>query len=280
MDQLPPPTGPPTTMYPRPDPWVEQARRDAVHREARRRRRRRWLVPLLVLVVLSLAAGVSAVLLRNRGRGNDAVESPPVPPSVTSVVDSTIASIPTVAPEDLVAVDEVWLVDRGDGVFDWGVAVRTQPDAPSRRGVEVTVRLISADGEVVESVSEILGVIDDDAPAAVAGRLTEADDDPVRLEFDISVGEETDRPALADLFDVRALQRDGDELTGRIRSSAASEIGDLQVLFVWHDEVGAVIATAPLEIDLLRPGVDARFVLDLTAEVVPDGRPDAVFWVR
>ena len=119
-----------------------------------------------------------------------------------------------------------------------------------------------------------------DAPAAVAGRLADADDDPVRLEFDISVGEETDDAALADLFDVRALERDGDELTGRIRSSAETEIGDLQVLFVWHDEVGAVIATAPLAIDVLRPGVDARFALDLSDEVVPEGRPDAVFWVR
>lgn len=280
MNELPPPAGPPATMYPRPDPWVEQARRDVVHRAARRRRRRRWLVPLLVIVVLSLAAGAWAVLLRDRGGTSDAVESPSVTPPVTSMVDTTIASVPTVGPEDLVAVDEVWLVDRGDGVFDWGVAVRTQPDAPARRGVEVTVRLISDDDEVVESVSEILGVIGDDAPAAVAGRLTDADEDPVRLEFDISVGEETDGAALADLFDVRALERDGDELTGRIRSSASSEIGDLRVLFVWHDEVGSVIATAPLAIDVLRPGVDARFELDLSEEVVPEGRPDTVFWVR
>lgn len=263
-------------MYPRPDPWVEQARRDAAHRALRRRKRRRWLVPLLVIGVLAVAAGVSAVLLRESERPSGAVDPPPV----TSVVDTTIAPLPSIDPADLVAVDEVWLVDRGDGVFDWGVAVRTQPAASARRGVEVTVRLISADDDVVASVSEILGVIDADAPAAIAGRLTDADDDPVRLEFDISVGEETSSAALADLFDVRALEREGDELTGRIRSSAASEIGGLQVLFIWHDEVGAVIATAPLAIDVLRPGVDARFALDLSDEGVPEGRPDVVFWVR
>jgi len=263
-------------MYPRPDPWVEQARRDAAHQASRRRKRRRWMIPLFVVLVLALAAGVSAVLLRDTDRTADVVDSLPV----TTVVDTTIASVPTIGPGDLVAVDEVWLVDRGDGVFDWGVAVRTQAGAASRSGVEVTVRLISAGGDVVESARATLGVIDADSPAAVAGRLTDADDDPVRLEFDISVGEETGDPALADVFDVRALERDSDEMTGRIRSSASSEIGDLQVLFVWHDEDGAVIATAPLAIDVLRPGVDARFALDLSDEVVPEGRPDAVFWVR
>ncbi len=146
--------------------------------------------------------------------------------------------------------------------------------------MEVTVRLLSADGEVVTSVTDTLGVIDADAPAAVAGRLVDPADDPVRIEFDISVGEETQDVALADLFDIRALERDGDELTGRIRSAAPTEIGDLQVLFAWHDDVGAVIGTAPLAIDVLRPGVDARFALDLTEEILPDGRPDAVFWIR
>ena len=52
------------------------------------------------------------------------------------------------------------------------------------------------------------------------------------------------------------------------------------MLFVWHDDGGAVIGTAPLEIEVLRPGVDARFALDLTEEILPDGRPDAVFWIR
>jgi len=264
-------------MYPRPDPWVEQARREAAHRAVRRRKRRRWLFPVVALVVvIALGTGVAVVLLVDRDRTSQVVEPPPV----TIPVATTIASALPIDPADLVAVDEVWLVDRGDGTFDWGVAVRTQTGAPSRRGVEVTVRLISAGEGVVESVSDILGVIDADAPAAVAGRLTDPDDDPVRIEFDISVGEETTEPALADLLDVRALERDGDEMTGRIRSSASDEISDLQVLFVWHDEAGAVIATAPLAIELLRPGVDARFSIDLSAEVVPEGRPDAEFWVR
>ncbi len=278
MSDLPPPAGRPTTMFPRPDPWVEQARRDAEHRSLRRRRRQRWLIPLatvLALTALAAVAGSVVVLL-----GGDADEDVVEPAPVATTVDTTVVPTPTVGPEDLVAVDEVWLVDRGDDVFDWGVAVRTQEGAPPRSGVEVTVRLIAADGDIVDSVTDILGVIDDDSAAAVAGRLVEPDDDPVRIEFDISVGQESESAALADLFDVRALERDGDEMTGRIRSSAASDIADLRLLFVWHDEEEAVVATAPLGIDVLRAGVDARFVLDLGEEVVPEGRPDTVFWIR
>ncbi len=141
-------------MYPRPDPWVEQARREAAHRAVRRQKRRRWLVPVLVLVVvLALGAGVAVVLLIDRDRADQVVE--PLP--VTIPVETTIASAPPIAPADLVAVDEVWLVDRGDGTFDWGIAVRTQPGAPSRSGVEVTVRLISAGDGVVESAGGCIG---------------------------------------------------------------------------------------------------------------------------
>ena len=276
MNEFPPPAGRPVTMFPRPDPWVEQARREAEHRELRQRERRRWLIPLVVVVaVLIVGAVVAAAAELGSDRRDDVATST----TVTTVVDTTVVSVPAISPEDLVAVDEVWLVDRGDAVFDWGVAVRTQPDEPSRRDVEVTVRLISARGEIVESVTDTLAVIDVDSPAAVAGRLSAPDDDPVRIEFDISVGEETQDIALADLLDVRALERDGDELTGRVRSSAPTEIGDLRVLFIWHDPEGEVIGTAPLEIDLLRPGIDARFTLDLSDEVVPDGRPDSAVWV-
>lgn len=271
-------------MFPRPDPWVEQARRDAAHRDARRRRRRRWLIPLLVVIGLAGAFAVGAVLSESFGStsgdvASDGRDSEGGVPS-TPTLAATTASSSTVAPSDLVAVDEVWLVDRGDGIFDWGVAVRTQPGAPARSGVEVAVRLLDARGEIVTTASDILGVIDADSPAATAGRLVEPGSSPVRIEFDISVGRESDSPALADLFDVRALDRDDDELTGRIRLLAPNEVEDISVLFVWHDETGAVVATAPLEIGLLRPGVDARFELDLADEVVPDGRPDAVFWVR
>ena len=206
-------------MYPRPDPWVEQARRDAEHRALRSRNRRRWLIPLVVVGIVAMIIAVAvawASVFRSDRRDTIAVSS-----TVTTVVDTTAAAVPTVAPDDLVAVDEVWLVDRGDGVFDWGVAVRTQPGAPSRRDVEVTVRLISGGGRIVESVTDTLGVIDADSPSAVAGRLAEPDVAPVRIEFDISVGEETQEVALADLLDVRALRRDGDEMTGRVRSAAA-----------------------------------------------------------
>lgn len=279
MTDLPPPVGRPAAMFPRPDPWVEQARRDAAHRAERRRRRRRWLVPLVVVVAIGASFAIGAGLFEAFGSATDDADGALGVPS-PSVVATAPEPSATLAPSDLVAVDEVWLVDRGDDTFDWGVAVRTQTDASARSGVEVTVRLLDARGEVVDTASDILGVIDADSPAAIAGRLAEPAAQPVRIEFDVSVGRESDSAALADLFDVRALTREGDVLTGRIRSRAPNEIGDLAVLFVWHDEAGSVIGTAPLDIERLRPGVDARFELDLTDEVVPEGRPDAVFWIR
>lgn len=283
---FPPPAGRPVTMFPRPDPWVEQARRDAANRALRRRRRRRWLAPIAAVLVLAAVAGVFALVAAfwadggGGGAGDVASDEGSANVSTLTTVASPGESIPTVSPEDLVAVDEVWLVDRGDGVFDWGVAVKTQPSAPARRDVAVTVRLLAADGEIVLSSTDSLGVIDADSPAAVAGRLVDPQESPVRIEFDVSVGEPSDSAALADLLDVRALERDGDEMTGRIRSLASTDIGDLRVLFVWRDEDGAVVATAPLSIDVLRPNIDARFSVDLSEEVVPDGRPDSVFWVR
>jgi hypothetical protein len=283
MSGFPPPAGRPATMFPRPDPWVEQQRREAEHRALRRQRRRKWWILLTVLLCLGAAVGIVALLSALQSTGDDADDDagdePPAASTPTTVVSPT-ESIPTVLPEELVAVDEVWLVDRGDGVFDWGVAVRTQPSTSARSDVVVTARLIAVDGGVVESTTGTLGVIDDDSPAAIAGRLVDPAEAPVRIEFDVSVGDPSDEPALADLFDVRALDRDGDEMTGRIRSFASIEVEDLRALFVWRDEEGAVVATAPLSIGVLRPNVEARFSIDLADEVVPDGRPSSVFWVR
>ena len=277
MNDFPPPVGRPVTMFPRPDPWADQSRREAAHRDLARRKRRRWLFPLVAVLLLAAVAGVTAVVLRLLD-GDAGSDDSSTAASATTTPVTTTAPTTTLVASDLVTVDEVWLVDRGDGVFDWGVAVRTQEGAPSRRDVEVDVRLLAADGTIVDETSGVLGVIDADSAAAVAGRLEDPATDPVRIEFDIAVGTVSDSGALADQFDIRALDRDGDELTGRIRSLVSSDVGDLGILFVWRDDAGDIVATTPLEIDVLRPGVDARFAIDLADEVVPDGRPDTVFW--
>jgi hypothetical protein len=187
---------------------------------------------------------------------------------------------PIVAPGELVTVDEVWLVDRGSGVFDWGVVVSTPQFAPTRSGVEVEVRLIDADGGIVQEVSGIIDGIGHDAEGAVAGRLIDPETDPVRIEFDVLVGVRSADASLGDLLEVRALDRNDDALSGRIRSSAPDGLADLTMVLVWRDDVGDVVAAVPVAVDRVRPGVDARFVVDLLEEMVPEGRPDTVFWLR
>ena len=89
MASLPPPTGRPATMFPRPDPWAEQARRQQQHREERRRRRRKWLIPAVVLLVVT--AGVIAGFLVNemlieRGPADSVVATEPEPSTATTRV--------------------------------------------------------------------------------------------------------------------------------------------------------------------------------------------------
>lgn len=278
MSNFPPPEGRPMSVFPRPDPWAEQARRNATHQQARRKRRRRWLIPLLTIMSIVLVGGGAALLVANRA--SDDADGPPndvpVPPSTsTEALPET-----TVPPGELVTVAEVWLVDRGAGVFDWGVVVSTPQFSPTRSGVEVEVRLIDARGAVVEEVSGIVDGISGDAEAAVTGRLVDPETDPVRIEFDVLVGVPSADAALVDLLEARAFDRNDDVLSGRIRSSALGDLTDLTMVLVWRDDAGDVVAAVPVAIERVRPGVDARFVVELFDEMVPEGRPDTVFWVR
>lgn len=278
MSTLPPPTGRPVTMFPRPDPWEEQLRRDARHRDERRRRRRAWLFPLVGVSVLAAAA--LTVLVASRAvddRSSDPAGA--VTESVAPTLDPTIPST-TVAPTELVQVDRVWLMDRGDGVFDWGVSVRTPPGAPTRSGVMIDVRLLDADGALVESASGEVDGIGPESDGAVAGRLIDPIEVPVRIEFDVAVGVASNDRALGDVLDVRALEREPDTVAGRIRTLSRVPIEAVTMVMLWLDDAGEVMAAVPRPVDLVRPDVDARFEVDLGDEVVPDGRPDAVVWTR
>ena len=288
MTELPPPVGSPGTLFPPPagapvetipgpvadpDPWIEQERRDVAHRADRRRRRRRWLVPTLIVVVGAALVGAAAAVVAVVTADDPTTSTPGADPGVAAPT----TSIATVPPGDLVAVDDVWLIDREDGVFEWGVTVRSaRPD--TRRDARVTIRLVDRSGAVIESVEGTFGAIDDDSPSAVAGRLVDPDRDPARIEYDLSVGVESDGIALGDGYDVLALERTGDELTGRIRSLVPTGNAASSILFVWHDDDGQVAASVPLVVDALRPAVDARFDVDLAEERVPDGPPDAIVW--
>ncbi len=266
-------------MFPRPDPWAEQARRQERHREERRRRRRRWLIPAIALAVLTAGAIggllVNEVLIERRAA---------VPVVATEPTSSTLPTTggpePTVPPNQLIEVDRVWLIDRGDGVFDWGVSVRTPAAASTRSGVVIDVRLIDATDDVVEIASGEVNGIGPESIGAVAGRLADVDGVPVRLEFDVAVGVATNDRALGDLLDVRALERSSDSVRGRIRSEVAEPIDDVTMVLLWFDDDGEVVAAVPQPVEQVRPDVDVRFDIDLGDEVVPDGRPDSVVWTR
>jgi hypothetical protein len=146
--------------------------------------------------------------------------------------------------------------------------------------VEVDVRLIDAGGEIVEAASGLVDGISENSQGAVAGRLLGPVVGPVRIEFDVSVGVPSSDAALGDILEARALDRNDDTLSGRIRSSSLDDFTDLTMVLVWRNDAGEVVAAVPVGIDQVRPGVDARFVVDLVEEMVPEGRPDTVFWLR
>ncbi len=206
-------------------------------------------------------------------------------PAATSVVPTSTTTAPppttvpvTVAPGDLVMVDEVWLVDRGDGVYDWGVIVLTPPLAPERSAIEIDVRLLDADDAVVARELRVVDNVDDDSPGAAIGQLIEPESPPVRLEFDITVGEPSNGQSFDDVLAARGLVRRDDELVGRVASSSDRLVSDVVAAFVWRDEGGDVVAMALQPIDEVRPGSNTELELDLSGLNVPDGRPDDVLW--
>ena len=285
ISKLPPPDGKAVSSTPPSqyrDPWLEQARRKALHEAAQRRRRLRWAAALGIVVLIAVIAAIAYTLLTaesDDGESQSAdttAATQPVPRSTAGARDSEESA------NDLVTVDEVWLVDRGDGIFDWGVVVLVPDRAPTRSGVEIEVRLIDADNEVVATDVRSIDGVDTDSPGAAIGQVVDPDVAPVRIEFDVAVGRPSNDVAFDEVLQVQTMIRDGDELSGRVRSSSIAGIGDVAAVFVWREdgrEDGDVIGMAIQPIDEIRPGVDARFVLDLTDQNVPDGRPDDVFWV-
>lgn len=202
------------------------------------------------------------------------VESPPI----------------TVPPERLVEVGEVWLLDRGDEVYDWGLSVLVPSSGPTRSDVEVTVTLFDDDDGVVDIIVRTLDGVNSLVPSTAAGRLVDPDHAPTRLEFDITVGIPSDDLALDALLSTRAVRRTADELTGRIRSTALVDVTDVTMVMVWRADgteeangeaavdIGTVVAVVVYEIERIRPGVDAQFTIDLDTQLAPDGVPDDVLW--
>src|SRR6056297_548129 len=254
---------------------------------------RRWVVGVAVGVAV---AGAAAGVARWSLSGDESVE--PVPASTAStVVPDTSAEVPaptppvTVDPAMLVQLDDVWLLDGGDGSYDWGIIVMGGEVA--RRDIDVTVRLEDATGSVVFTATDSLSMLAPRQRSALGGTARALQAQPVRIEADVSVGYDADGPrdGITGTIDVRAVERrvdprsnDGSEMvTGRLRSSFAEPVEDIALAAIWRAPVdgdavraGDIVAVLFRDVERVRPGVDARFEFPVTGRDVPSGPPDEV----
>lgn len=234
------------------------------------------MAPLLIVVVLSAVAAGGwwwSALERSgeRSAGAKNVPATTVDAGPTTTIDAS----------DFVRVDEVWLLDRGEGIYDWGVIVVAADPTLTRSGIAIDVRLVAENDEVVDTAFRVVDGVDIDSPGAAIGRVVDPATPPVRLEFDISVGVDSQDRALDELLEIRALSRSLDELNLRLRlvdDPARDAVGDVGVAFVWRVD-GEVVAIAVDRVAGVRVGVDARVSVDLSDADVPDGLPDDVIWL-
>lgn len=247
-----------------------------------------------VIGVVLLTAAVAAVgwLVVDALNGDGEASPEPTEPGPADPPASQALVPTTVDPASLVELEQVWLLDRGDGSFDWGLIVEGVSDG-DRRDVEVTVRLRDDDGDVVFTEETTIARLAAGQRAPVGGTVPETLD-PVRIETDVSVG----FPAVDDgtpvaSLDVRAVERrvdptsvggfgEGSEVViGRLRATSAVDVDDVRLAAIWTDPLdGGVVAAVFRDVERVRPGVDARFELALDAPNIPDGPPTAVLWSR
>ena len=261
--------------------------------------RRAWLGAGLGMAALLLGAAVGTWILLD-GDADDgvsaaleadgAVESPVVDSG--SAPTSVAGAVTTVDPATLVALDDVWLLDGGDGSYDWGLVVVGGDLA--RRDIDVTVRLRDASGGVVFTATDSLRELGPAQRSAIGGTARALLARPVRIETDVSVGFAVDDDAVG-AIDVRAVERridprsnDGSEVVvGRIRSTSSEEVEDLRLAAIWRApadaegvRAGDVVAVLFRDVERVRPGIDARFEIPVSGLDVPDGPPQEIIVTR
>jgi hypothetical protein len=289
VSEFPPPSGRPVAYALIGDPWVEQARRHERHRAERRRRRRRVVLSVAGAAVVVAAVGVTAFLVvgadsasdsstdASQGRTVTTIPASAFPASAGSSSDGTESSGDR---EQAAKVVDVWLLDRGDGNFDWGAVLSSNADVV-RGDLEVSVVALDDDGVEIFADRVAVPRLAPDSRAAVGGAFNADDRTPTRVEVTATPG--TALPdevgAIFAVTDVRRVAsgqvgRD-DRLLGTIELVAGNET-PVRLAVIWRDDEGRVVASVFDELDPVSTEAAAEFSLRLRRNLVPPGEPDSI----
>ena len=177
-------------------------------------------------------------------------------------------------------VDEVWLLDRGDGTYDWGALVSSTSDV-LRRDLAVTVTLLDAAG--VDLVVEQVGIAElVPGGHAVVGGVVEIDDvAPRRVEVTATLGTAApgDTAVRIEVSDVRRIGSGQLDRDDRLLGTVEVLDGDapaVRIAALWRDEAGRVVASVVESIVLDGEAGDGEFSVRLPRTIVPAGEPDDV----
>lgn len=190
--------------------------------------------------------------------------------------------------------DEVWLLDRQDGSYDWGLTVRSTADE-DRGPFEIDASIRDPDRNEVVGVSGTIGELAAGAVASVGGTVAIDRGEPRTLAVDVTVGAPLSESAL-DVDDLRVVglarrrapapvdpavpAGGGEVIVGRLRSAVADDVVGVRLALLWRDAAGDVVAAIFHDVERVRPGVDARFEIPVGDRVAAEGLPSEVSWSR
>jgi hypothetical protein len=288
VPEFPPPTGRRVASVRREDPWVAPARERRDRRAAQRRRRKKLRIISGVVGALGLGAATAWWLtIPEQQRPPDAAEQlePQVRPErelepsssiAVAVVDDVGVSI-----GDAISVDEVWLLDVGDDAYTWGVVVSADESVGE---LVVTADFLDVDGQSVGSEVETIVGLAGNESVVVGGSLTN-DGEPTRIALSIRFGEAPPAPIPdgADLV-VLASERigagtlDDDALSGTVCVAADRAGESVEVVALWRDDAGGVVAAVFAEVDVndADSAQDLPFEMTLQRGLIPTGSPSSV----